>query len=869
MISLEHDNNFWCNTLHNNPAFRLIVILFVIISVTGCTTENFKKNPIHELIVLPEIHDDQEIFSADSLNFLGHDDLALEFYFDILERKTIDQLKELYLKAKILNLSKDTSRTNAIYQELATSYGNNNFFPLWVELSEFELKTGRNLSQLNTLRRILNADIPAYYKGKAAFTISKYFDERKNDLDSAWHYIMLAKNAFEDTKVITPEYQECLEKISAFCTYKRKNLLAIRHANAMFDFERYLPTADSADMARAYANRAFMMFREGDFKGTEEDIQNGLSLIRPDRNPELYQNLMKSYLVIYMLRGQDSLWHATADKINQNIRLSGNDYVEMNRWYGQYYTSQGKYEMAIPFLKLALNTELKKGHKHSARFSTLCFLLSLCYENLENYDEALNYIAKNIGIETYSDAALLEYLNITRTYPFVAVLRCAEIYHAKFRSRQSKEDLQKSKKILNRLDEVIYAQFKVMDENAILQFYLESGQKYFELGMDVNYTLWKQTNDTTFLHAFVHYSDKHKNSLLYRDKQMAQSQVNIPEKILQKEISLRSFLKDERRKGLRDNARFNMLMDEYYDIETEIEKTNKKFITHGLVTEKLHISDIKTSLKKNQCILSIDETKEHWYFTVINKDEVWVDRQKLETQSFKKAESLIAALQSPEGKISNKKITALIPSTVQSKIQDTIFYIPDGMFHRLPLDAVLERTVNKIIHLPAIRLLKDFLPEEIKNGKTALFAFSDPNTIRSKYRTRLIELPGTYKETTALKSKYPDADIYTGTTATKANFLKVYQNPEVQHIHLALHGIANSAEKDDVKLYFRTTDGGLDSLYGYELLRYTSKCKKIVLSACQSGLGSYVKGEGLFSLPRYFMINGATDVVFNYWDVED
>jgi CHAT domain-containing protein len=81
--------------------------------------------------------------------------------------------------------------------------------------------------------------------------------------------------------------------------------------------------------------------------------------------------------------------------------------------------------------------------------------------------------------------------------------------------------------------------------------------------------------------------------------------------------------------------------------------------------------------------------------------------------------------------------------------------------------------------------------------------------------------------------------------------------------------VANSFEKDDVKLFFRSSEGGLDSLYGYELLRYKSSCKKIVLSACESGLGTYEKGEGLFSLPRYFMLNGATDVKFHYWDVED
>ena len=864
-----HIYKFSFCTKQSNYILLLIVCLFAIILFIGCKPENLRKKTIHDLIVLPEIHDDQKIFSADSLQFIGQDDLALELYFDILESKNIHQVTEFYLKSKILNISEDTSITNVFYQELNTGIGNNSFFPFLLELSEFELRTERDLTQVDILRRVLNADIPAYYKGKAAFTMAKYFDERMNDLDSAWHYIMLAKNAFEETKVITPGYQECLEKISAFCTYKRKNLLAIRYANKLFEFDKYLPATDSADMARAYANRAFMMFREGDMIGTEEDIKNGLSLISPNRNPELFQNLMKSYLVIYMLQGRDSLWHSIADKINQNIRLSGNDYIEMNRWYGQYYTSQGKYEMAIPFLKLALNNELKKGHNHSARFSTLCFLLSQCYEISENYDEALNYIAKNIGIEKYSDAALLEYLHITRTYPFVAVLRCAEIYHAKYKFEKSNEDIWKSKKILDRLDDVIFTQFKVMDENAILQFYLENGQKYFELGMDVNYSLWKQTKDTALLHAFVQYSDKHNNSLLYRDKQMAQSQVNIPEKILQKEISLRSFLKDERRKGLRDNTRFNALMDEYYNNENERGKINKRFITHGLVTEKLNIADIKTSLHKNQTILSIDETKDFWYYTVINQNEVWVDTQILKPQSFRIADTLIAALQSSVGAKNKKNITSLLPSSVRSRLKDTILYIPDGMFHRFPLEILLDQPGKKIIHLPAIRLLADFIPHRNNHGKTVLFAFSGPNSIRSKYRTRLIELPGTYKEINALKSKYPKADIYTGTTATKTNFLKAYQDASVQYMHLALHGIANSAEKDDVKLYFRTSYGGLDSLYGYELLRYKSKCKKIVLSACQSGLGSYVKGEGLFSLPRYFMINGATDVTFNYWDVED
>lgn len=856
----------------NCSGINFSIILFAICSfATGCHKKMDKSKSTDDLIYIPEIHADNKlIFQADSCLFFQNDSLALPMFQLAEKQSNLPKNISTYIQSKLLKIIPNPDAQMELYEQIKLSNHQYFHFVTNLEITEFELNHKKELTLLkNLLRSFQQSGINAYYKGQIAYLLARYHDERKNNLDSAWYYIMMSKDAFEKTGKITPAYQDCLEKITAFCTYKRKNLLAIRYANAMFDFDKYLPKADTANKARALANRAFMMFREGDFKGTEEDIKRGLNLINAEKNPELYQNLMKSVLVIHMLKGQESLWHSAANEIMSNIQKTGEDYIEMNRWYGQYYNSQGKYQKAIPYLKIALEAEIKKSYRHSARFSTLCFLLSQCYENLKNYEQALNYIAKNIGLEIYSDQALLEYLTIDRTYPFVAVLRCAEIYHSKYVSSGNIDDLQKSKMLLDRIDEVIYTQFKVMDENAILQFYLESGKKYFELGMDVNYALWEKTKNSAYLHAFVNYSDKHKNSLLYRDKQMAERQINIPEQLLQQEFSLRSAIKEERRKGLRDNVRFNGLMDQYEAIESDMQKANKKFITHGLVTEKLDIVNTKAVLKEDQSILSIDESKDHWYFTVINKDDVHVAKMKTDLQFLQKVDSMIGHLQNPEREHGMTNKTFLLPPPIQSKLRNTIFFVADGIFHRFPLASVLDKPAKKIIHLPAVRLLNDFRLDRKSNGQSAFFSFSDPNTIRSKLRTRLVELPGTYKEVYALKSKYPDASIYTGKQATKSNFLKVYQNPNVQYIHLALHGIANSAEKDDVKLYFRKSDGGLDSLYGYELLRYKSKCKKIVLSACQSGLGAYQKGEGLFSLPRYFMINGATDVVFNYWDVED
>ena len=64
----------------------------------------------------------------------------------------------------------------------------------------------------------------------------------------------------------------------------------------------------------------------------------------------------------------------------------------------------------------------------------------------------------------------------------------------------------------------------------------------------------------------------------------------------------------------------------------------------------------------------------------------------------------------------------------------------------------------------------------------------------------------------------------------------------------------------------KTQDGFLraNDIYNLKL-----PAELVVLSACQTGLGKEIKGEGLVGLTRGFMYAGAARVVVSLWNVND
>lgn len=136
-------------------------------------------------------------------------------------------------------------------------------------------------------------------------------------------------------------------------------------------------------------------------------------------------------------------------------------------------------------------------------------------------------------------------------------------------------------------------------------------------------------------------------------------------------------------------------------------------------------------------------------------------------------------------------------------------------------------------------------------------------------------LPGTLTEAKAITALFQGGDR-TLATDFEANREAVIRNQTVNQseiLHLATHGLLNSADPRLSGLIFSLVDRQGHPVNGFlrlhDVFNLDLQAQLVVLSACQTGLGEIVRGEGIVGLTRGFMYAGAPRVVVSLWEVDD
>lgn len=161
------------------------------------------------------------------------------------------------------------------------------------------------------------------------------------------------------------------------------------------------------------------------------------------------------------------------------------------------------------------------------------------------------------------------------------------------------------------------------------------------------------------------------------------------------------------------------------------------------------------------------------------------------------------------------------------------------------------------------------------DSPATLVSLSAPDTVSAEYAERgfsLTRLPFTRDEVLGISSLYPASQrqIYLGDDAREET-VKSEKLDAYRYIHFASHGFIDESHPERSGILFsRAPNSSEDGVLQMgEIMRLKLNADLVTLSACSTGLGKLVNGEGVLGLTRAFFYAGARNVAVSLWNVND
>lgn len=411
--------------------------------------------------------------------------------------------------------------------------------------------------------------------------------------------------------------------------------------------------------------------------------------------------------------------------------------------------------------------------------------------------------------------------------------------------------------------------------------------------------LYDREGDQQFLEKAYLFTIKSNNAILRENLTIkaARQFVGIPDSLNARESRLKSlvsFYQNQLRAS--DSTTLPAIQNKLFRYEEELIELNdsiaKTFPEYHQLINPVEVSlvDIMDNLLDNQVLIEYFLSDSTLHIFQLRDNQIKHNSIIYDQQLKTEIEVLITQVNSPFDassiftfkQVAHQLYEKLLNRALLEAAENIkeVILIPSYDLPPIPFDVLLSDTTGNNYNELQYALKKfDFSyaysPEiqyekQVEAPRAIAFApgFESNDSLRNN-STQLPKLYWNKSEVEGLKTHF-SSEIYADEDATE-HTLKSKEG-EYSILHLATHAILDPVNPINSRIAF--SKGEKDSnedgfLHVFEILNLNINVNLSVLSACNTGLGQFEKGEGIMSLARAFTYAGCQSVLLSHWSIDD
>ena len=463
-------------------------------------------------------------------------------------------------------------------------------------------------------------------------------------------------------------------------------------------------------------------------------------------------------------------------------------------------------------------------------------------------------------------------------------------------------------------------------EGSKLSFSTKAFSLYVK-GINISLKLFELTKNNEYKKSAFKFSEESKAGVLFDavTDLKAKNFSGIPDTLLEKEKNLRIDLAyfdtqilNEKQKKQSSPEKIKELEEKYFSSHQQylsllenLEKNYPSYYEMKYKEKDLSVENLQKLLDDESVIIEYFLSDTSLYIFTLSNETVDATTIRLNAPVMEMVKQFRTSLHNLEFEnyiSSAMSLYNILIKPVEKNIsgKENLFIVPDGMLYYLPFEALFPEKANtsKDINFSALPYLINsfnisylpsaaFLQEVKKKSETQLsfagFApvFADDDSLNKKINNELLvnQLKRAVEINDKTYSELPESkrevegilDLFLNKNQKGINFISDEAKEEViksdvmirySFLHIATHGFINEEKPKLSGIIFSDKNNSLEEdgiLYSSEIYNLNLNADLVVLSACESGLGKIVRGEGIIGLTRGFVYSGVKNIVVSLW----